>query len=145
MSSWLTQVTVLPAGTVIASGSKVKFSILDRRRRAGHRPGGAGGEHEQSNAPICPRTALSPFRQRLVDDRQRGRGLVVKATSAGPQQLRAAGPAGTFIGPGEAALPGSGCGKAVDMAVWNVMLPSTFCIIWWMWPLSTVTEPKRFR
>ena len=23
-------------------------------------------------------------------------------------------------------------------------LPSTFCITWWMWPFSTVTDPKRF-
>jgi len=27
---------------------------------------------------------------------------------------------------GEGALPGAGCGKAVDSAVWKVMLPSTF-------------------
>src|ERR1700756_4979005 len=43
------------------------------------------------------------------------------------------------------AVPGAGCGKAVERAVWNVTLPSTFCMIWWMWPLSTVTELKRFR
>jgi hypothetical protein len=42
-------------------------------------------------------------------------------------------------------VPGAGCGKAVERAVWNVTSPSTFCVIWWMWPLSTVTEPKRFR
>jgi hypothetical protein len=40
---------------------------------------------------------------------------------------------------------GAGCGKAVERAVWKVTLPSTFCITWWMWPLSTVTEPKPFR
>jgi len=34
---------------------------------------------------------------------------------------------GTTIGPGEGALPGAGCGNAVDSAVWKVMLPSTFC------------------
>src|SRR5262249_24902456 len=33
--------------------------------------------------------------------------------------------AGTIMGPGEGALPGAGCGKAVDMAVWNATLPST--------------------
>ena len=49
----------------------------------------------------------------------------------------------TFIGPGDGAVPGAGCGKAVERAVWKVTLPSTFCMIWWMWPLSTVTEPKR--
>ena len=52
---------------------------------------------------------------------------------------------GTFIGPGDGAVPGAGCGKAVERAVWKVTLPSTFCITWWMWPLSTVTEPKRLR
>ena len=49
---------------------------------------------------------------------------------------------GTFIGPGDGAVPGAGCGNAVERAVWKVTLPSTFCIIWWIWPLSTVTEPK---
>ena len=51
---------------------------------------------------------------------------------------------GTFIGPGDGAVPGAGCGNAVDRAVWKVMLPSTFCMTWWMCPLSTVTEPKLF-
>ncbi len=32
----------------------------------------------------------------------------------------------------------------MERAVWNVTFPSTFCIIWWMWPFSTVTEPNRF-
>ncbi len=36
--------------------------------------------------------------------------------------------AGTFIGPGAFAVPGAGCGKAVESAVWKVMLPSTFCM-----------------
>ena len=34
----------------------------------------------------------------------------------------------TFIGPGDGAAPGAGCGNAVDIAVWNVTFPSTFCI-----------------
>src|SRR5262245_45145945 len=38
--------------------------------------------------------------------------------------------AGTLIGPGDAAEPGAGWGKAVDRAVWKVMLPSTFWTIW---------------
>ena len=42
-------------------------------------------------------------------------------------------------------MPGAGCGNAVERAVWKVTLPSTFCISWWMWPLSTVTEPNRLR
>ena len=28
------------------------------------------------------------------------------------------------------------------MAVWKETLPSTFCTTWWMWSVSTVTEPK---
>ena len=40
---------------------------------------------------------------------------------------------------------GAGCGNAVERAVWKVTLPSTFCITWWIWPLSTVTEPKPLR
>lgn len=29
--------------------------------------------------------------------------------------------------------------------MWKVTFPSTFCNTWWMWPLSTVSEPNRFR
>ena len=68
----------------------------------------------------------------------------LKVTLAMPSMLRSFS-AGTFIGPGEGAEPGAGCGNAVERAVWKVTLPSTFCITWWMWPLSTVTEPKRLR
>ena len=66
----------------------------------------------------------------------------LKLTLAMPSTLRSLSSA-TFIGPGEGAVPGAGCGKAVERAVWKATLPSTFCITWWMWPLSTVTEPKR--
>src|SRR6478672_13144458 len=52
---------------------------------------------------------------------------------------------GTLSGPGDGAVPATGCGKAVERAVWKAILPSTFCVIWWIWPLSTVTEPKRAR
>jgi hypothetical protein len=37
-------------------------------------------------------------------------------TSVIPNTLRNLS-AGTFIGPGDGAVPGAGCGKAVDMAV----------------------------
>src|SRR5439155_16170860 len=50
-----------------------------------------------------------------------------------------------FMGPCEFALPGCGCGNAADAAVSNVTLPSTFCNVWWIWPLSTVTEPNFFK
>src|SRR5207244_9660765 len=55
--------------------------------------------------------------------------------------MRRASVSGIFIGPGDGAAPGAGWGNAVDIAVWNRTLPSTFVITWWMWPLSTVTEP----
>jgi hypothetical protein len=37
--------------------------------------------------------------------------------------------AGTVMGPGEGAVPRTGCGKQVTRAVWKVILPSTFCTI----------------
>src|ERR1035438_10039313 len=48
---------------------------------------------------------------------------------ARPNTLRSRS-AGTFMGPGAGVAPGAGCGNAVDMAVWNVTFPSTFCITW---------------
>src|SRR5580704_2163862 len=36
----------------------------------------------------------------------------------------------TFMGPGDGAEPGAGCGKAVERAVWKATLPSTFWMIW---------------
>src|SRR5262249_8626246 len=52
---------------------------------------------------------------------------------------------GTFMGPGDGADPGAGCGNAVERAVWKVTLPSPFCLARWIWPLRTVTEPNRLR
>src|ERR1051325_8339762 len=53
----------------------------------------------------------------------------LKVTSAMPSTVRSLS-SGTFIGPGDGAVPGAGCGKAVEQAVWKVTLPSTFCITW---------------
>src|SRR6266851_5234590 len=53
--------------------------------------------------------------------------------------------ASTFIGPGDGAAPGAGCGNAVDIAVWNETWPSTFCMTWWTCPFRTDTDPNRFR
>ena len=47
---------------------------------------------------------------------------------AGGAEQRAELSSGTFIGPGDGAVPGAGCGNAVERAVWKVTLPSTFCI-----------------
>ena len=56
-----------------------------------------------------------------------GRPPIRTSTLAMPSTVRSWS-AGTIIGPGDGALPGAGCGKAVDRAVWKVTLPSTFCI-----------------
>ena len=34
----------------------------------------------------------------------------------------------TPVRPGDGAVPGAGCGKAVERAVWKAQLPSTFCM-----------------
>src|SRR5258708_10260003 len=68
----------------------------------------------------------------------------VKCTLVKPSKLRSCS-AGTVIGPGDGADPGFGCGNAVEQAVWKVTLPSTFCRVWWMWPLRTATDASRFR
>jgi hypothetical protein len=49
------------------------------------------------------------------------------ATLATPSIERSL-PSATFIGPGDGAAPGAGCGNAVERAVWKTTLPSTFCI-----------------
>src|SRR5436305_4477211 len=67
----------------------------------------------------------------------------VNVTASTPSTVRSCS-AGTFMGPGAGAWPGAGWGNAVDIALWNVTLPSTFCIVWWMCPFSTVTEPNGF-
>ena len=69
---------------------------------------------------------------------------MIDFTSVMPSTLRSLS-SGTFMGPGPLAVPGAGCGNAVDMAVWKVTLPSTFCMTWWMWPFRTVTDPNRLR
>ena len=51
----------------------------------------------------------------------------LNVTLAVPSMVRSLS-SGTLIGPGESAVPGTGCGNAVERAVWNVTLPSTFCI-----------------
>ena len=57
--------------------------------------------------------------------------MVVLMMLAVPSMVRSL-PSATFIGPGEGAAPGAGCGNAVERAVWKVRLPSTFCITWWI-------------
>src|SRR4029078_3041302 len=109
-------------------------SVEKRRRHAGH---------EQSRQGIDHRHGLPHF-WIGVSMMARRCSFCLKVTQAIPSMLRNLS-SGTFIGPGDGAVPGTGCGKAVERAVWKVTLASTFCMTWWMCPLSTVTEPKRFR
>ena len=46
------------------------------------------------------------------------------------EQRRAIRPPERVLGRATGAVPGAGCGKAVERAVWNVTLPSTFCMSW---------------
>ena len=82
--------------------------------------------------------------ERRVDDREPLLALLEGDAGDAEHACAACRPA-LSSGPATARVPGAGCGNAVERAVWKVTLPSTFCITWWMWPLSTVTEPKRFR
>jgi hypothetical protein len=53
--------------------------------------------------------------------------VMALSSAAGWSSVRSLS-SGTFIGPADGAVPGAGCGKAVERAVWKVTLPSTFCI-----------------
>ena len=106
-SSRFVQVTVAPAGTVAAAGEKLKLSTTDLA------PIGAGRRHG--------------VLERQVGDGNRVVDVVV-GDGREAEHLVSADRASTFIGPGDGAAPGAGCGNAVDIAVWNVTFPSTFCI-----------------
>src|SRR6185437_8200716 len=144
MSSSLTQVTVVPAFTVICCGLKVKLPILtgtssDLAGEATSAAVTAAARPSRVNDLVMaaqPFSAVSMMASRC--------SFCLKVTLAMPSIFSNCS-VGTFIGPGDGAVPGAGCGNAVERAVWKVTLPSTFCITWWMWPLSTVTEPKRLR
>ena len=93
---------------------------------------------------ILKSAILESALQRSVDDGETL--LILLERDAGDAEHRAQLVGGDVFQRARAgALPGAGCGNAVERAVWKVMFPSTFCRIWWMWPLSTVTEPNRFR
>jgi len=65
--------------------------------------------------------------QRRINDRQRT--FAFHVIHAGHSQYAAEFLRRHFIGPGFGAVPGAGCGNAVDIAVWNVMFPSIFCTV----------------
>src|SRR5438132_1303302 len=84
-------------------------------------------------------SALAAEAPQVVVDARNRTAREIATTIARSGEAIASHPQGSLGG----ALPGAGWGNAVDIAVWNVTEPSTFCSTWWMWPLSTVTEPKR--
>src|SRR4029079_1419497 len=100
-----------------------------RRRDAGHEQSRQGFYHRHGRPHFW--IGVSMMARRC--------SFCLKVTLAMPSMPRNFS-SGTFIGPGDGAVPGTGCGNAVERAVWKVTLPSTFCMTWWMCPLSTVTE-----
>ena len=127
MSSSLIQVTVVPAFTVMRCGAKVKLSIFTCVSAACAEAAGKANAAERTAAasavtiqtlltnvvmirdvPPQPCSGLSMIASRCCPR--------LKVTSVTPSSERSLSSA-TFIGPGEGAAPGAGCGKAVDMAV----------------------------
>ena len=86
----------------------------------------AGAKLKLSTTISCAAADRHFGLERHVGDRDRVID-VVNDMRERPRTLRRRSSA-TFIGPGDGAVPGAGCGKAVDIAVWNVTCPSTFCI-----------------
>src|SRR6185503_2811289 len=148
-SSALTQVIVAPTGTVVLGGRKLKLSILMVVAVADAIGSVvAAGTARGATDPAAAAAAPAPAPAGLLSS---GESTTASAwcprrnsTLAIPSTLRS-WLASTFNGPGEGAVPGAGCGNAVDIAVWNRTFPSTFCSTWWMWPFSTLTDPNRLR
>src|SRR5689334_16456502 len=92
-----------------------------RRRDAGHEQSRQGFDHRHGWPQFW--IGVSMIARRC--------SFCLNVTLAMPSMPRNLS-SGTFIGPGDGAVPGAGCGKAVERAVWKVTLPSTFCMTWWM-------------
>src|SRR3954462_2193790 len=120
-SSRFVHVSVVPAATDAVAGVKLKLSSTMSGVPV-------AGVSDSSGRSVIAIGLLTPWNDR------RDRPSTLRRRSSD-----------TVIGPGEGAAPGAGCGNAVDIAVWKVTYPSTFSITWWMWPLSTDTEPNRFK
>src|SRR5512144_2194540 len=102
--------------------------LFRRCRRRGVEIGRRDAGHEQSRQG-CDHRHDRPHFWIGVSMMARRCSFCLKVTQAMPSMLRNLS-SGTFIGPGDGAAPGAGCGKAVDRAVWKVTLPSTFCMAW---------------
>src|SRR6185437_10707784 len=140
MSSSLIQVTRVPAFTCNSCGPKVKLPILTVVSAARAAVPALKARKATTAVAAAPRArapdifmVMFPI---LPDQLWSGVSTIasrcsfcLKVTLAMPSMARSRS-AGTFIGPGDGALPGAGCGNAVERAVWKVMLPSTFCMIW---------------
>src|SRR6185295_14989108 len=156
MSSPLVQVTVVPALIVTTGALKVKLSMVTAAA------GGAGTARAMSattDIKRMPATSVDAWNARILNALvmgtpgcgQTARVESISAMRSLPRTKNASVmpsmpcscSGGTLSGPGDGAVPGAGCGKAVERAVWKAIRPSTFWVIWWMWPLSTVTDPNR--
>src|ERR1700693_3943989 len=151
ISSLFTHIMVVPAATMMSCGMKLKLSILTTTSRDFAAPwaDAALATKRALLALVQPNTpniaaATINFEIFLMSSLQTWPSRAcyswsVESTTAkvclprtkftfvrpsNPRSLSV----GTFIGPGEGAVPGCGCGNAVDIAVWKVTLPSTFCI-----------------
>src|SRR6202012_3058676 len=122
ISSRLVQVTVSPTFTLIDAGEKVKLSIdiFVSAARA------APSCHEDISTESAMRMpSLRSFSDDIAVVLQPCNGVSMMARRSSPLlKLMLATPSmlrsllsSTFIGPGEGALPGAGCGKAVERAV----------------------------
>ena len=122
---------VSPAFTVICFGLKVKLSICHLRVR---RLRGAPRDDRKSDKPGAHtlRENFAHGHSALASQRGIDDGKPLFALLEG-YACRAEHGAQLVVRhlhrPGDGAVPGAGCGKAVERAVWKVTLPSTFCMI----------------
>src|SRR5215470_14536289 len=97
-SSLFVQVTAAPTGTRVSRGVKLKLSMA---------------------IVLVPAAVVRVSSSSVASVIAIGWLTSWKDSRVIPRTLRRRS-ASTLIGPGDGADPGAGCGKAVDIAVWNV-------------------------
>src|SRR5262249_31619481 len=100
------------------------FGVFGKSRRDPEHEHG-GGKHRDLHVEAAHG---ADERASVLSDMARGLSPTRTETLVMPSTERSWS-AGTVMGPGEGAVPGTGCGKQVERAVWKVILPSTFCTI----------------
>ena len=132
MSSRLRKTIAVPAFTVSSFGVKVKLSMFTSisAARTGNDEMASAASRRGASYYILPRNVpCQRFQLASSGVLVIARALLpcLTATLVIPSTVRSFS-AGTSKGPGEGTVRGAGCGKAVDLAVWKVTWPSTFCI-----------------